>query len=332
MIIRTLLIALLTFCMYGCNGQNTNIASAFTDAKPVKINRFDKALYPLIVQPDTLGFAELNAQYPSMTDITGKAVLNMQSVQIPGFYTKLTGYYSEPTLNKLYRDAITKYEDVTLIEQELGNAFAWLEVSFPDRQIPEVYFHISGLNQNVLVGDNLISLSIDKYLGEDYPLYMDFFYDAQRRLMTPAQIVPDFLSGWLMGEFPFEGKENVLLDRMIYEGKIKYLISKALPELSPETLMGYTKEEYKWCLKNEEAIWKAIIERKQLYTPDLQATSKYFETLPNPAFNDKAPGNIGTFMGWQIIQKYMDETHASAEQLMQNEDSQQILTEAKYKP
>lgn len=83
-----------------------------------------------------------------------------------------------------------------------------------------------------------------------------------------------------MSEYPFEGKENVLLDRMIYEGKIKYLIHQAFPELKPEVLMGYTETSYNWCKENESNLWKAIIERKHLYTPDLMTTNKYFDNSP----------------------------------------------------
>ena len=79
--------------------------------------------------------------------------------------------------------------------------------------------HVSGFNQNVLVGDSLLSLSIDKYMGKDYPLYQDFFYDSQKLKMQRGLVVPDYLAGWLMSEYPFAGKENVLLDRMIYEEK-----------------------------------------------------------------------------------------------------------------
>ena len=192
--------------------------------------------------------------------------------------------------------------------------------------------HVSGFNQNVLVGDSLLSISIDKYLSEEYPLYQDFFYDFQRRLMTPEHIVPDYLAGWLMSEYPFEGKENVLLDRMIYEGKIKYLIHQAFPELKPEVLMGYTETSYNWCKENESNLWKAIIDRKHLYTPDLMTTNKYFDNVPSIFLASDAPGNLGSWLGWQIIDKYMRETNSTPEALMQNNDSQAILTDSKYKP
>ena len=48
---------------------------------------------------------------------------------------------------------------------------------------------------------------------------------------------------------------------MIYEGKIKYLLSQALGVPDAAELMGYTEQAYNWCKDNEGTIWKAIIER-----------------------------------------------------------------------
>ena len=68
---------------------------------------------------------------------------------------------------------------------------------------------------------------------------------------------------------------------MIYEGKIKYLLSQALGVPDAAELMGYTEQAYNWCKDNEGTIWKAIIERKHLYTPDQLTTSQYLR-IPRP--------------------------------------------------
>ena len=331
MMFRTILTVLLTVLACSCNGQNTN-ANTITDATPMPINRFDKMLYELICSGDTTLQAGLLERYPKMTEILGKGVLNMQSPSQPGFFAKLKSFYSEPTLKKLYSDAIEKYAATEEMEQKLGNAFAWLHGQFPKMQMPALYMHVSGLSQNILVGDSLLSLSIDKYMGMDYPLYQEFFYDYQTRKMQPSLVVPDYVAGWLMSEYPFAGKENVLLERMIYEGKIKYVVLSALPDISVTELLGYTEDGIKWCEDNETEIWKAIIERKHLYTPDLMTTTKYFEEAPSQFLSNGAPGCIGAWVGLQIVKRYMSETNASIETLMKNEDAQDILTLSKYKP
>ena len=96
--------------------------------------------------------------------------------------------------------------------------------------------------------------------------------------------------------------------------------------------MGYTETSYNWCKENESNLWKAIIERKHLYTPDQMTTGKYFDNVPSTFLASDAPGNLGSWLGWQIIDKYMRETNSTPEALMQNNDSQAILTDSKYKP
>lgn len=325
-------IVLLSIHLLGCKGQPSHIPSAITSAEPITINRFDKALFQLIETKDSALSTELGKNFPHMLDVLGKGILNMKSYHEEGFFERLVSYYSEPTLKGLYADAIKQYEELSSIEQALGNGFAWLKACFPNMQIPAVYMHVSGFNQNVLAGDSLLSISIDKYMGEDYPLYQNFFYDYQRRLMTPQQVVADYLAGWLMSEYPFEGKENVLLDRMVYEGKIKYLIQQALPQLSTGILLGYTETEIAWCTRNEANLWRAVIERKHLYTPDQMVTTKYFDHSPCTFLSSDTPGNIGTWIGWQIIKQYMEKNNTTIEALMQNNDSQSILTASQYRP
>lgn len=320
----------LLFCFTGCNARATN--SEYLSAEPVIIKRFDKALYELIKSPGSELQDSILAEYPQMLEVLGKGVLNMRNTEVPGFFDKLIRYYSEPTLMDLYTDALNTFNETHEIEKRLGQGFAYLADQLPDVQIPEVFMHVSGFNQNILVGDSLLSISIDKYLGYDYPLYQDFFYDYQRIKMQPKYIVPDYFTGWLMSEISFSGKENVLLDRMIYEGTIKYLVNEACPFMSEAELLGYTEKEYEWLKSNEASIWKTIVERKHLYTPDHLTTTQYFEEIPSRFFADEAPGNLGIFIGWRIISQYMNETQSTPQDLIKNKDAQEILTASHYKP
>ncbi len=316
---------------FSCNSQPNNIIYP-TKSLQVSIHHFDQALLQLIETRDSTLEDELLATYPAMLDITGKGIFNMQSPQIPGFFEQIINYYSEPTLKQLYEDAVDAYKDASDIEEQLGRGFAFLKANFPTMQIPAVYMHVSGFGQNILVGDSLLSLSIDRYIDIDYPLYNRFFQAYQRRKMQRLMAASDYLTGWLMSEYPFSGNENILLERMVYEGKIKYIVSLALPELKAYQLMGYTEADYAWCEEHESTLWSAIIQRKHLYTPDRLTTQKYFEEAPCTFLSDKTPGNVGTWMGWQIINQYMQETQISLFVLMQQDNAQEILTLSRYKP
>jgi Predicted Zn-dependent protease (DUF2268). len=313
-----------------CTAQNTKVVAVKSDS-PVSIIRFDQEIYELIEKDDSLLFREIAEHYPEMFETFGKGVLNMQSIDMPGFLERLVNYFSEPTLLSLYKDALEKYSDIREIERQLGDGFAFVQANFPAISIPAAYMHVSGLNQNVLAGEKVLSVSMDKYMGKDYPIYEAFFYAYQRNLMTEKLIVPDYIAGLLLSEYPFEGNENVLLDRMIQEGKIKYLLEKALPEVTASELLGYVEKDMEWCEKNEKMLWRTIIGNKQLYTPDQMVTARYFQSQPSTFLADGAPGYIGVWLGWRIVTAYMNETNASAVELMQAK-AQDVLSLSKYKP
>jgi gliding motility-associated lipoprotein GldB len=308
------------------NGRNA-------PAEAIHIHRFDKDLFKLITDDTPTIQQQIVADYPNMLKVIGLSIFHTQYTQDSIFLERIVNHYSEENLNRLYRDAIKIYDDIENVESDLSSGFQYLKTCFPTIQIPAVYMHVSGLQQNVLIDDSLLSISIDRYLGFDYPLYKDFFNDYQRLKMTPERVVPDYLRAWLLSEFPFTGNDKMLLDRMIYEGKIKYIIHHALPKVLPEVLMGYTPQNYQWCKQNEMYLWRTIIERKHLYSVDDVATTvRYFADRPSDFISDEAPGDLGSWVGWQIVTEYMEKTKSSVEALMTNTDYQDILTKSKYKP
>ncbi|MDR2119406.1 MAG: gliding motility protein GldB [Tannerella sp.] len=302
------------------------------DAKPVHIHRFDKDLFRLISSDATAPDERFTTEYAAMLKVIGLSIFKRQDTQTADFYDRMINYYSEPALEKLYGDALEKFDRIEPLEAELGEAFARLHEAFPAMQIPAVYMHVSGFGQNLLVDDSLLSLSVDKYMGEDYPLYREFFHPYQRQRMNPENIVVDYLTAWLLSEYPFRGNDRVLLERMVYEGKIKYVVGRILPHVAEETLTGYTTDALQWCKQNEKGLWRLIIERRHLYTPDYATTMKYFSETPSAFISDEAPGNLGAWTGLQIVSGYMARTKVSLQELMHNRDAQDILTQSKYRP
>lgn len=328
-----LFIFITVFVFSGCNRKSFGMID---NSETIHINRFDSALFQWINSDNPLILAELKKEYPQMLEIIGKALFQTNNTDSSIFFDYLINYYSEPTLNSLYKDAITYYAADSLrtknITEELSYGFAQLKKQFPLIQIPAVYMHISGLQQNMIVADSLLSCSIDKYMGSNYPLYEDFFYDYQRKNMIPERIAKDALNVWLKSEFPYQGKDNILLDRMIYEGKIIYILTQTGYDYTYGNMVSLTEKEYKWCREYESTLWTTIIERKHLYTPDIVTTSKYFQPAPSAFISEEAPGNLGNFIGYRIVERYMKQTKSTCEELMKNNDAQDILQKSKYKP
>jgi hypothetical protein len=323
----------MTFILCGCNRKSFGMID---DTNNIHINRFDSALFRWIDSDDAMMLKELKKEYPQMLEMLGKALFQTNNSDTSAFFDYMINYYSEPTLKSLYQDAITFYSAdssaVKIVEKEYSYGFEQLKKLFPSMPVPAIYMHISGLQQNMIVADGLLSCSIDKYMGYDYPLYEDFFYDFQRKSMIPERIVKDGLGVWIKSEFPYQGKENVLLERMIYEGKIIYILTQVGHDYNYQNIMSLTDTEYRWCKDFESALWTSIIERQHLYSPDIVTTSKYFQAAPSLFISEEAPGNLGNFIGYRIVERYMKQTKSTCEELMNNNDAQDILQKSKYKP
>ena len=98
--------------------------------------------------------------------------------------------------------------------------------------------------------------------------------------------------------------------------------------------IGFTAKEIEWCKDNETMIWARIIEEKALYSSDMNVVRGL--TGPGPftqGFPKESPAQIGYWVGWQIVRKFMDENpDVSIEELMTLGDAQSILQKSKYKP
>jgi hypothetical protein len=315
------------FLLMGCSGKKV-----YGEANPeLRIIRFDRDLYQYLTDNE-----EDSLLYPHTVflDEFGKNVIAVGSVDSVGFGDRLKSYFSEPTLMGLYKDEQEKFSDISLINNELSAGIEILLQSFSTLKQPRIYMHVSGLNQNVIVTDDLLSLSADKYLGADYPLYQNFFYDYERQLMSPDRMVPDYLLGFLMANFPFKGNNEILLDNILYEGKLRYIISQIIPYREVEEYVGYNREQYEWCSKNESRIWKLILENKHLFTPDYLTTEQYIKPSPHTApLPIESPGRVGVWLGFQMINSYMkNHPKTSMQELMAMTDYQKLLNQSKYKP
>jgi hypothetical protein len=306
------------------------------DVDTIHINRFDIALLQWINSDDSVMLTQIKDIYPQMLDVLGKTLFHRNYTDSSVFFDNLINYYSEPALHTLYESTVEYFSvsspEMARITDELTYGFRQMRQLFPSIQIPVVYMHVSGLRQNAIVADSLLSCSIDKYLGFDYPLYKDFFYSWQLKSMIPERVAKDCLKAWLKSEYPYQGKDNVLLERMIYEGKIIHILMQLGKDFDYRNIMSLTDDEYKWCLEYEAALWTTMIERKHLYTPDIITSSKYFRSSPATFISEEAPGDLGYFIGYRIVEKYMKRTKSSCEELMKNNDAQDILKKSEYKP
>ncbi|HNP53998.1 MAG TPA: hypothetical protein PKK69_05260, partial [Ferruginibacter sp.] len=164
------------------------------------------------------------------------------------------------------------------------------------------------------------------WIVETYPDYIS-------RRFEPGTIAVNAMSNLVNDMYPIKDEEKSLVLQMVERGKRLYLLSLLLPDKEPYRLIGYSEQQLKACYQHEAEIWDLFLQNQLLRNTDLNLIINYIGESPKTVeLGEDAPGNIGSFTGWQIVKKYMEKhPDRTPEQLMQTDD-EKVFQEAKYKP
>lgn len=295
----------------------------------VKIHRYDRLQFEASALNSFTSLQKMNMNFPHATKLLIEDVLALGSVNDEKINDRLCAYYSDTSLVNLMLDVEDKYKDLGSFEKDLTKGFLYLKKRIPSFTIPLVYSQISALNQSVVVSDSLIGISLDKYMGEDYPMYKRYYYNYQRASMNPERIVPDCLSFYLLSLYPFPWERNhrTLFDLMMYRGKIAWITEKALgsEELGTKVL-GYNDTQLEWCRKNKKQFIEWVNKANHLESTDPMIIRAYLQPIPNRILKEDVPPMIGIWLGMQYIDEYMKKNPGvTFEELLNNTDYEGML-------
>ena len=323
----------LTLLLVGCLESNRFHLANFEQPVEVRINRFDLDFIALDTADMVSGLIALEQNYPAFYPVFLSDVLMMHEEDTIENANQISNFLQDTTFSRVHQQVKSIFQDTRELENQLSTAFSYLNHYFPDLQLPEIYFFVSGFNHQFVLNDSILGIGSDLYLGADFPLYGDITYEYLIRNMRKEMLVTDILNTLLHAKFRFSDDVN-LLNTMLYEGKILYLKSILMPKVRPELIMGYSKAQIDWCVKYEKQIWTTILEKKHLYSTDYMLINQYINTAPFTApVSAESPGRLGAWVGWQIVQKYMQNNkEVDLEELMSGNNYQSILEKSLYRP
>lgn len=227
-----------------------------------------------------------------------------------------------------------QFADITDLQEQIDGAFTRIHYLYNDLPLPTIYFFISGFNASILFIDDDIAVGTDMYLGSDWKYYNRVVYNYQKQTMCRSSIPVDVVSAYLFRNLPYTSTKNRLLENMIYRGKIMYLLSLLLPDYQDYEIMGYSEEQWDWCVTNELAIWNTIMDKRDLFNSESMVLTSYLNDGPfTSEISQDSPGRLGTWIGWRIAESYMEHNpEVTLQQLIENGDAQAILENSFYKP
>lgn len=305
---RKLVAILLSVCFFA-SCHSDRMQRTDTSGDGVHVFRYDRLQYEAITLNSFSALQKMSLDFPQATKILIEDVLVLGDVSDPDINERMCAFYSDSVLLKLIDDVVLKFSDLSFIEEGLTKGFHQLKKEVPSISIPQIYTQISALNQSVVVGDSLLGISLDKYMGEDYPLYRQYYYTYQCRTMNPDRILPDCFSFYLLSLYPFEWhpERRTLLDLILHSGKINWVVRHILDMKSNEAMLGYTEAEIDWCKKNGNDLWEWMCSKRHLSSTDPMLIRAYTHPDPSVIFQgEKIPPLIGIWVGMKLVEQYMN--------------------------
>lgn len=200
-----------------------------TVVHPLTVQRYDRLQSRYLTTGDFSALQQMNTDYPIETRTLMEKMLQLGPITDPNISNRFLMFYQDSTLQALIADAEAQYANMDDINSQLKAAFLRLQSWIPDLQLPFFYAQIGALDQSIIVGEYSVGISLDKYMGADYPLYKKYYPTQQRNMMTREYIVPDCLTFYLLSLYPMKDFDTrPQLDRDLHMGKIMWAVNKAM--------------------------------------------------------------------------------------------------------
>lgn len=227
--------------------------------------------------------------------VSGYGELNDSSVSI---------YADRPSVSIHRRAVDSAFTDISQLEGELGAVLGRASGLLPLVRVAGVYSVISPFNQSVFTVDSILYIGLNHYLGSSYGPYA-YFPDYVRERKIPARLIPDIAESLVRSAYPYRSGGKMVA-RMLYEGAVVEAVMR-LTGCDEAVALGYTPQQFEWLSSNEAEMWKAVIERRLLFSSaDDVARSLIYPGPVTSVLHPEAPGAAGRFIGHRLIGAYLD--------------------------
>lgn len=207
---------------------HTNV-DATKDCVHQVVVRFDQTESTYLLTGDFSALQRMSTEYPNQTRTLIENVLKLGAVNDPEINTKLLNYYQDTTLQKVIVEVGRQYANMDDVDKLLHQGFKRLKRHIPSLPIPKIYAQIGAFDQSVIVGRGMLGISLDKYLGSDYPVYFKYYNKEQRKMMNRSYIAPDCMGFYLLSLYPMPSDHHLTKSEMdIHMAKIQWVVDKVL--------------------------------------------------------------------------------------------------------
>lgn len=340
---RLILLLLCTMIASSCSKRETQSDKTLfgdnkTEEEQISIHRFEQALFAPSKQTTEQHLLSIEQDFKPMF---------AASLSDKQYMAVVKAFVEDAEMKKVYNIVKRCYPDMKFLETALAQALPKIRKIRQDTCKTNIYTLIIGpaeysfaYQNRILVYPAFSTISIDAYCMDslsEHPYYKSMPKYLQTCL-TKDNIAPDYIRTYLQEitfkDIPLQNQnpDATLLDCIIDDGKYSYAVAALLPKTPLHNILRYTEEQQKWVEDNEYNIWSYIIQNKLLYNKD---RTKYLSLIaegPTTKGIADSPSRIGNYIGYKIVQAYMEKNPITLDSLFRTSKSELILKASEYKP
>jgi hypothetical protein len=323
---------------FSCN-NNKNIPDVSGIKVDLPIERFEQSFFTIDSNDISGGLKKIQQRYPDfypdfMREILGVSGVDTNAATLLVTREFLIGYLP------VYETLTTKYKNITWLQKELEKAFQFVKYYFPEYKTGKAITFIGPFDApGTALTKSGLAIGLHQYAGKDFPVYQStigqqLYPTYISRRFEPEYITANCMKSIVQDLFPDNSTGKGLIEQMIAKGKQWWLLDKFMPEAPDSVKTVYTQKQLEWCREYEGLIWQTIItNEKDIHTIEPVAIQNYIGDAPfTPNMPAASPGNIGQWVGLQIVKKFAEKNPGMKPREIMEADAKRILEEAKYKP
>ena len=325
------------FLISACGGGDRfDVDVSDIQVAPVKISRFDQAVFGFDTSQIVAERLKLEKTYGSFYAGFYERIICPGTFDQPLCNLQIKSFITDHDMRSAFDDCNKKFTDFKPTELAIEDAFRHFKYYFPKKTLPlKIHAMMAGFNYNIMHIEGEYGIGLENYLGADAKYYAQMQQpNYRKRKETPDYLVPDFVKAWMMNEFPLVDEKGDLLTKMIYEGKLLYLLHAILPETADTIRLGYSRKQLSWAQNAEADVWAYLIEKKLLYNTNQTDIIPLVNEGPfTTGFSQESPPRLASWIGLRIVESYMENyPNANLESMLMLSDAQVLLNRSKYKP
>jgi hypothetical protein len=331
---RQIIVFIATVLLFSCNNEKDK--PDVSDVKvDFKIERFEQVFFAIDTNNITAGLNRVNQQFPGFFPFYVQQILRVLPTEAAPVIKQILVSYAP-----IYDSIQKKYNNLNWLKEDLTTGFKYVKHYYPSYKIPNIISFIGTFDApGIVLTPHYLGIGLHQYAGKNFSVYKDqqiqeIYPDYISRRFDKEYIAPNAIKAIVDDIYPDSSTGRPLIEQMIEKGKQWYLLDKFLPETPDSLKTGYTKRQLDWVNSNEGNVWGFFTSNTDIYTIDPAIIQDYIGEGPFTRGMPEgfSPGNIGQWVGWQIVKKFAEKNPELTVQQVLATPAKTIFGEAKYKP